>query len=77
MKTNITQVFQKYLTMASDVHPHITKYASKLNFYMPNVRAYYGKHTFKFAIAKIWEEIPTKMKSLGYFNLRKITNPFY
>ena len=31
---------------------------------VPHVRSNYGKHTFKFAVTKTWEEIPTKIKTL-------------
>ena len=31
-----------------------------------------GKHTFKFAITKIWEEIPTNIKTLCYYQFKKL-----
>ena len=31
-----------------------------------------GKHTFKFAITKIWEEIPTNIKTLSYYQFKKL-----
>ena len=35
-----------------------------LIFMSPRVRSNYGKETFKFAVTKIWEKIPTNMKTL-------------
>ena len=35
------------------------------------MRSNYGKHTFKFAITKILEEIPTSMKTLSYYQFKK------
>ena len=68
---NIPEVFQNYLIKVSDVHSYNTRYASNLNFHVPCVRSNYGKHTFRFAITKTWEEIPTKIKTLSYHKLKK------
>ena len=55
----------------ADIHSHNTRCASNLNFHVPRIRSNYGKHTFKFAITKILEEIPTSMKTLSYYQLKK------
>ena len=70
-EANIPEVFQNYLVKVSDIHSHNTRYASNLNFHVPRVRSNYGKHTFKFAITKTWEEIPTKIKTLSYHKFKK------
>ena len=57
-EASIPEVSQNYLVKV-DIHSHNTRYASNLNFHVPRVRSNYGKHTFKFAITKTWEEIPT------------------
>ena len=62
-EANIPEVFQNYLVKVSDIHSHNTRYASNLNFHVLRVRSNYGKDTFKFAITKTWEEIPTKDKN--------------
>ena len=62
-EANIPEVFQNYLVKVSDIHSHNIRYASNLNFHVPRVRSNYGKHAFKFAITKTWEEIPTKIKN--------------
>ena len=60
----------------ADIHSHNTRCASNLNFQVPRIRSNYGKHTFKFVITKILEEIPTSMKTLSYYQLKKNTNEF-
>ena len=63
--------YQNYLVKVSDFHSHNTRYASNHNFHVPRVRSNYGKHTFRFAITKTWEEIPTKIKTLSYHKFKK------
>ena len=67
----VPEVFQNYLIKVSDIHSYNTRYASNLNFHVPRVKSNYGKHTFKFAITKTWEEIPTKIKTLSYHKFKK------
>ena len=68
---------QNYLIMVSDIHSHNTKYASNPNFHVPHVRSNYSKHTFKCAITKTWEDIPTKIKKhLATITSKKNTNKF-
>ena len=55
----------------ADIHSHNTRCASNLTFRVPRIRSNYGKHTFKFAITKILEEIPTSMKTLSYYQFKK------
>lgn len=59
---SIPEVFQNCLVKVSDIHSYNTRYASNLNFHVPSN---YGKHTFRFAITKTWEGIPTKIKTLS------------
>ena len=70
-EANIPDVFQNYLVKMSDIHAHNTRYPSNLNFRVPRIRSNYGKHTFKFAITKTWEVIPTKIKTLSYHQFKK------
>ena len=70
-EANIPEVFQNYLVKVSDIHSHNTRYASNLTFRVPRVRSNYSKHTFKFAITKTLEEIPTKIKTLSYHKFKK------
>ena len=70
-EANIPEVFQKYLKKVCDIHSYNTRYASNFNFHVPCVRLNCGKHTFKFAITKIWEETPTNIKTVNYFQFKK------
>ena len=69
-EANIPEVYQYHLVKVSYIHSHNTRYASNLNFHVPRVRPNYGKHTFKFAITKTWEEILTKIKTLSYHKFK-------
>ena len=51
-EANFPEVSQNYLVKVSNIHSHITSYASNLNFHVPRVRSNYGKNPFKFAITK-------------------------
>ena len=44
-----------------------------LNVHEPSVRSNYGKDTFKFTITKIWEKVPTNIKTLSYYQFRQKT----
>ena len=44
--------------------------ASNLDFHVPHIRSNYGKHIFKFAITKIWEEIPNNIKTFRYYQFK-------
>ena len=50
----------------SDVHSYNTRYASNLNYYKLRVRTNIGIHTFKFAVSKIYEEIPASLKTFRF-----------
>ena len=68
-ETNIPEVFQKYTSLC--ISSHNTRYASNLIFHVPHEGLNYGKYTFKFAITKIWEEIPANIKTLRCYEFKK------
>ena len=74
---SIHELFQNFFVKVSDMHSYNTRYGSTLNFHVPRVRSNYGKHTFRFAVTKTWDEIPTKIKTLSYYNFKKSTNKFW
>ena len=39
---------------------------------VPRVRSNYGKHTFRFAMTKTWEQTPTKKKHLATTTSKKV-----
>ena len=64
--TNISSIFHRTLTRASEIHNHNTRFASKLNFHRPKANNNYGTSTFAFVSSKLWETIPTNIKRLPY-----------
>ena len=64
--TNISVIFHKTLTRASEIHTHNTRFAAKLNFHRPKPNNNYGTSTFAFVSSKLWETIPTNIKRLPY-----------
>ena len=55
----------------SDPLPDMLQILMILNVHEPRVRSNYGKDAFKFAITKIWEEVPTNIKTLSYYQFKK------
>ena len=47
-----------------------------LNVHEPSVRSNYGKDTFKFTITKIWEKVPTNIKTLSYYQFKKTVQKY-
>ena len=64
--TNISVIFHRTLTRASEIHTHNTRFAAKLNFHRPKPINNYGTSTFAFVSSKLWETIPTNIKRLPY-----------
>jgi hypothetical protein len=55
-----SEVFLNVLQLASKLHHHNTRYATKTNLTRPPARTDYGKMTaFRFSASQIWENIPT------------------
>lgn len=69
-KSNVPPAFQCFLTPVTEVHQHNTRYASKQNFYRNKVRTNYGVQTFRFSASKIWENIPSTLKTLSFNNFK-------
>ena len=64
--TNISTIFHRSLTRASEIHTYNTRFASKLNFIRPKANNNYGTSTFAFVSSQLWETIPTNIKRLPY-----------
>ena len=64
--TNISTIFHRSLTRASEIHTYNTRFASKLNFHRPKANNNYGTSTFAFVSSQLWETIPTNIKRLPY-----------
>ena len=75
---SIPEAFQNYLVKVCDIHSYNNSYASNLNFHVSRVKgSNYGKHTFRFAITKTWEEIPTEVKTLSYHKFEREYKKFW
>ena len=64
--TNISTIFHRSLTRASEIHTYNIRFASKLNFHRPKANNNYGTSTFAFVSSQLWETIPTNIKRLPY-----------
>ena len=64
--SNVPTIFKGTLTPASEVHSYNTRFVSNHNLYWPRIRSSYGAATFAFAGSKVWENIPSKLKTLPY-----------
>ena len=62
--TNISTIFHRSLTRASEIHTYNTRFATKLNFHRPKANNNYGTSTFAFVSYQLWETIPTNIKRL-------------
>lgn len=63
--TNISTIFHRALTWASEIHNYNTRFTSRLNLHRPKANNY-GISTFAFVSSKLWEAIPTNIKNLPY-----------
>ena len=64
--------FIGYVTPASDIHSHNTRYALQHNFFKPATNTNYGISTFKFSLSTIWYSIPASIKnSPTYLSFKK------
>ena len=59
-KECIPVIFSDFVLPAASIYPHNTRYASDQNLYRIYVRTNYGKFTFKYRAALIWETINSK-----------------
>ena len=64
-------VFDDFLTPASRIHNHNTRFVSNLNYFRPRVSTNLGKTSFKFSAPKIWETVPPGLKCLPYHKFKK------
>ena len=58
----LPSAFKSYFTDLSDIHNYNTRSKSNKNLYLPKIKLNYGKFGVKYAAAKIWNEIPLRIK---------------
>ena len=64
--SNVPKIFKGTLTPASEAHNYNTRFVSNQNRYRPRIRNSYKAATFAFVGSKVWENIPSKLKTLPY-----------
>ena len=64
-------VIDDFLTPASRIHNHNTRFVSNLNYFRPRVSTNLGKTSFKFSAPKIWETVRPGRKCLPYHMFKK------
>ena len=64
--SNVPTIFKGTLTPASEVHSYNTRFVSNHNLYRPRIRNNYGAATFACSGSKVWEHIPSILKTLPY-----------
>jgi len=62
--SNVPTIFKGTLTPVSEVHNYNTRFVSNQNRYRPRIRNSYRAATFAFVGSKVWENIPSKLKTL-------------
>ena len=62
--TNISTIFQRSLTRASEIHTYNTRFASKLNFHRPKANNNYGTSTFAFVSSQLFQQILKDCRTL-------------
>ena len=60
-----------YLTLASSIHTHNTRYSTNQNILRPKARTQYALTTFKFSASKEWEKVPIDLKHVKTLPLFK------
>ena len=64
--SNVPNIFKRTLNPACEVHSYDTRFVSNQNLYWQGMRNSYGAATFAFVGSKVWENIPSKLKTLPY-----------
>ena len=65
------QFFSKLIPFASTIHNYNTRYSKNDNLFRPASRTNYGLTRFRAIASRIWEDIPTKLKSLSHKSFKK------
>lgn len=55
----------------TQIHHYKTRLAAKQNYFQPRKKTELGKKTLSYIGPKIWQEVPTELKSLSYYQFKK------
>ena len=69
----LTDTFQNYFTLPSNVHHYSTRSKLQLTFYVPKFRLVRFQKSFKYRGVKIWNSIEQALKKLSLKNSAKST----
>ena len=74
----LLSTFNNFFKSIYKVHQYATRLASKKSYYLPKVRANYGKFNIRFSGAKLWNAIKEdlnltlNLKSASRFRFKKL-----
>ena len=68
--------FSNYFQYASNVYKYNTRYASKQDLYVKNMRTNMGKQTIGYAAFVIWDKVPLNFKELRVYQFSKQLKPY-
>ena len=69
---SLPSTFNNFVKSINKVHQYATRLASKKSYYLPKVRANYGKFNIRFSGAKLWNAIKEDLKSVSRFRFKKL-----
>ena len=70
-KQSLPSIFNNSFHYAKNVHSHNTRYASQNNLYKSRFRTNMGKQTVSDMATNIWQNLPSVLKELNTFILKK------
>ena len=60
----------KKLKLSAQIHGYQTRHSTQLNYFLPRKRIETGKKSFQFYGPKIWQEVPSDIKTHSYENFK-------
>ena len=58
------------LKLSAQIHGYRTRYSTQLNYFLPRKRIETGKRSFQFYGPKIWQEVPSDIKTHSFENFK-------
>ena len=60
----------KKLKLSAQIHGYQTRHSTQLNCFLPRKRIETGKKSFQFYGSKIWQEVPSDIKTHSFENFK-------
>ena len=67
----LPQIFENYFLSLDLAHNYNTRSKSNKNYFLDFVRTNSGKNSLKFKGVQLWNNIPSKLKSVSFFRFKK------